>query len=237
MTDGDHGEDHSHVSGDGEHAPAHVSDSESGHDHGTDGHDHGENGRDHDENGHDHDENGHDHGEDGQVGDAEHHAGDASGVSAAVVTVSSTRSLDDDPAGDAIANLLTAAGHEVMTRDLVRDDFDGIQGAVSNLAKRGDVDVVVTTGGTGVSPDDVTPDAVEALFSKHLSGFGEEFRRRSVSEVGPMGIVSRATAGVAQGTVVAVLPGSEAAARTGTDLLTSVVEHLVGLTSEPDDDA
>ena len=216
MTDGDHGEDHSHVSGDGEHAPAHVSDSERGHDHGTDGHDHGE---------------------DGQVGDAEHHAGDASGVSAAVVTVSSTRSLDDDPAGDAIANLLTAAGHEVMTRDLVRDDFDGIQGAVSNLAKRGDVDVVVTTGGTGVSPDDVTPDAVEALFSKHLSGFGEEFRRRSVSEVGPMGIVSRATAGVAQGTVVAVLPGSEAAARTGTDLLTSVVEHLVGLTSEPDDDA
>jgi molybdenum cofactor biosynthesis protein B len=83
-----------------------------------------------------------------------------------------------------------------------------------------------------VTPDDVTPDAVEPLFSKRLQGFGEEFRRRSVDEVGPMGMASRATAGVVGVAVVAVLPGSESAARTGTELLASVLGHLVGLTGE-----
>jgi len=220
MTDGDHGADHSHVSGDGEHAPDHVPDSERGHDHrGADA-----------EAGDDHDAGG------DRVGDAAHHAADAASVGVAVVTVSSSRSIDDDPAGDAVVELLEDAGHELVTRDLVRDEFDGVQGAVANLAKREDVDAVVTTGGTGVTPDDVTPEAVEPLFSKRLPGFGEEFRRRSVAEVGPMGTVSRATAGVVAGAVVAVLPGSESAARTGTELLASVLGHLVGLADADEDE-
>jgi len=146
--------------------------------------------------------------------------------------VSSTRSLDDDPSGDLIADAFEAAGNEVVTRELIRDEFDGIQGTVVHLSNRQDVDVVVTTGGTGVTTDDVTPEAIEPILDKQLPGFGEEFRRRSVDEIGPMGIVSRALAGVAEGVVVVCLPGSESAARTGMALLQSVVGHLVALAAE-----
>ena len=215
MTDGERGQETTPAGGDGEHASEHVADSERGHDHQTDD----------------------EHASDGHAdehADDEHHANDATGVGVAVVTVSSSRSLNDDPSGDAIAAALSADGHAVVTRELVRDEFDGVQAAVSQLARRGDVDVVVTTGGTGVTPDDVTPEAVEPLFDKHLPGFGEEFRRRSVAEVGEMGLLSRATAGVANGTVVVALPGSESAATTGVDLLTSVLGHLVALAGEAD---
>ena len=174
-------------------------------------------------------ERGHDHAADD---DHDHHAEDAAGVGAAVVTVSSSRSLDDDPSGDVIATELERDGHTVATRELVRDDFDGVQGTVARLVERDDVDVVVTTGGTGVTPDDVTPEAVEPLFDKHLPGFGEEFRRRSVDEVGEMGMLSRATAGIVDDAVVVVLPGSESAATTGIALLASVLGHLVGLATD-----
>ncbi|WP_227133488.1 molybdenum cofactor synthesis domain-containing protein [Halorubellus salinus] len=211
MTDGERGQEPTSTGGDGEHAGDHVADSERGHDHATD------------------DDRGHDHATDG---DHDHHADDAAGVGAAVVTVSSSRSLDDDPSGDVIATELERDGHEVATRELVRDDFDGVQGTVARLVTRDDVDVVVTTGGTGVTPDDVTPEAVEPLFDKHLPGFGEEFRRRSVAAVGEMGMLSRATAGVVDEAVVVVLPGSESAARTGITLLATVLGHLVGLASD-----
>jgi molybdenum cofactor biosynthesis protein B len=211
MTDGERGQEHTPAGGDGEHAAEHVADSERGHDHPTDDV-----------------PDAHEHADDA------HHADDAAGVGAAVVTVSSTRTLNDDPSGDAIAAALEADGHVVETRELVRDEFDGVQASVSQLARRDDVDVVVTTGGTGVTPDDVTPEAVEPLFDKHLPGFGEEFRRRSVAEVGEMGLLSRATAGVTEGTVVVALPGSESAATTGVDLLTSVLGHLVALAGSDD---
>jgi len=219
MTDGERGQEATPTGGDGEHAAEHVADSERGHDHPTD------------DTAHD-DGSAHDH---AHVED-EHHADDAAGVGAAVVTVSSSRSLNDDASGDAIAAALSADGHAVVTRELVRDEFDGVQASVSQLARRGDVDVVVTTGGTGVTPDDVTPEAIEPLFDKGLPGFGEEFRRRSVAEVGEMGLLSRATAGVTNGTVVVALPGSESAARTGVDLLTSVLGHLVALAGGDDED-
>jgi molybdenum cofactor biosynthesis protein B len=210
MTDGERGQEATPTGGDGEHAGAHVADSERGHDHPTD----------------DDVRNAHEHADDS------HHADDATGVGAAVVTVSSTRTLENDPSGDTIAAALEADGHVVETRELVRDEFDGVQASVSQLARRGDVDVVVTTGGTGVTPDDVTPEAVEPLFDKHLPGFGEEFRRRSVAEVGEMGLLSRATAGITEGTVVVALPGSESAATTGVDLLNSILGHLVALAGD-----
>ncbi|NIS34220.1 MAG: molybdenum cofactor biosynthesis protein B, partial [Actinobacteria bacterium] len=98
--------------------------------------------------------------------------------------VTSTRTLEDDPAGDAIVAAFEAAGHEVVTRELVADDLDGVQGRVDALVGREDVDVVVTTGGTGVTPDDVTIEAVRPLFEKRLPGFGELFRRRSEADIG-----------------------------------------------------
>ena len=165
----------------------------------------------------------HDHG-------AGHHHADAEELGVAVVTVSTSRSLDDDPSGDAIEELVEGDGHEVVAHDLVADDLDGIQRAMLALTGREDVDIVVTTGGTGVTPDDVTVEAVEPLFDKGLPGFGELFRIRSYEEVGTRALGSRATAGVSEGVPVFCLPGSENAVRTAIEeLVLAEAPHLVGL--------
>ncbi|PSP52917.1 molybdenum cofactor biosynthesis protein B, partial [Halobacteriales archaeon QH_7_68_42] len=148
----------------------------------------------------------------------------------AVVTVSTSRSLDDDPSGDAIEELVEGDGHEVVAHDLVADDLDGIQRAMLALTGREDVDIVITTGGTGFTPDDVTVEAVEPLFDKGLPGFGELFRIRSYEEVGTRALGSRATAGVSEGVPVFCLPGSENAVRTAIEeLVLAEAPHLVGL--------
>ena len=191
------------------------------HDHG-DGHD-SDRGDHHDDHGHDHDgHDGHD--------DHGHHHHDADSVAVAVVTVSSSRSTDEDPAGDYIESAFEEAGHEVAVRELIPDDYDSVQGTVDRLARRKDTDAVVTTGGTGVTPDDVTPEAVRGLFAKRLPGFGELFRRLSYEEVGTRTIGSRATAGVVSATPVFCLPGSENAVRLGVDeVVLPEVGHLSGL--------
>lgn len=167
---------------------------------------------------------------DGAGADPDHHAHDAESVGAGVLTVTSTRTLDDDPSGDAIAASIEAAGHEVVIRELVADDYDRVQGAVDALVHRTDVDVVVTTGGTGVSPDDVTVEAIRPLFDTELPGFGELFRRLSFEQIGSRTVASRATAGIAAGVLVFCLPGSESAVRLGVDeIIAPEVAHLVGL--------
>jgi molybdenum cofactor biosynthesis protein B len=171
---------------------------------------------------HDHDHADHDH----------HHAHDVETLGAAVVTVSSSRSLSDDPSGDAIVAGLEDAGHEVVSRDLIGDSYDGVQGTIDALIGRNDVDIVITTGGTGVTPDDVTIEAVESLFDKQLPGFGELFRSLSFEEIGTKIVGTRATAGVANGAVVFCLPGSENAARLGVEeIVTEEASHLAGLAS------
>ncbi|ELZ53412.1 MULTISPECIES: MogA/MoaB family molybdenum cofactor biosynthesis protein [Halorubrum] len=203
----DRGEQHDHGGDDGQ-----------GNDH-SDGHDHGDHG--------DHGD-GHDHGDHGDGHDHHHH--DVDSVAVAVVTVSSSRSADEDPAGDYVAAAFEEAGHEVAVRELIPDDYDSVQGTVDRLARRKDTDAVVTTGGTGVTPDDVTPEAVRGLFAKRLPGFGELFRRLSHEEIGTRTIGSRATAGVVTTTPVFCLPGSENAARLGVDeVILPEIGHLVGL--------
>lgn len=174
--------------------------------------------------GHTHDEENHD-----------HHSHDKHDLGVAVLTVSSSRSLDDDTAGDRITDALESAGHEVTTRDLVGDDYDTVQGTVQRFVDRDDTDAVITTGGTGVTPDDVTVEAVEPLLAKELPGFGELFRRRSYDEIGTMVVATRATAGVADGVPVFCLPGSENAAALGTELIVATAGHLAGLASRDDD--
>lgn len=174
-------------------------------------------------------ESDHDH-RGGHESSHEHHAHDVETVRAAVVTVSSTRSMDTDTAGDAIQSALEDDGAEIATRDLVRDDFDNVQAAIDALVGRSDVDVVITTGGTGVSPDDVTVEAVRPLFEKELPGFGELFRRLSYDEIGTKVVGSRATAGIADGVPVFCLPGSENAARLGAEeIIVEQAGHLAGL--------
>ncbi|WP_336002036.1 MogA/MoaB family molybdenum cofactor biosynthesis protein [Halorientalis halophila] len=162
--------------------------------------------------------------------DHDHHAHDRESLGVAVVTVSSSRSRDNDPAGDVIEAALTDAGHEVVVRDVVRDDHDGVQDVVDAVVGRGDVDAVVTTGGTGVTPDDVTVEAVRPLLDKELPGFGELFRRLSYDEIGTKIVATRALAGVADGAIVFCLPGSENAARLGAEeIIVDQAPHLAGL--------
>lgn len=171
----------------------------------------------------------HDHGTDHDHG---HHHHDVDTVAVAVVTVTSSRSTDEDPSGDRIVELFETAGHEVVVRELIPDEFDSVQGTVDRLARRRDTDVVVTTGGTGVTPDDVTPEATAGLFAKELPGFGELFRRRSHEEIGTRAIGSRATAGIVEGTPVFCLPGSTSAVRLGVEeMILPTIGHLVGLAS------
>jgi len=136
-------------------------------------------------------------------------------VSAAVVSVSDTRSHDDDPGGEAVVDAFEAAGHDVVTREVLRTAHDSVQQTIDTLVRREDVTVVVTTGGTGVGPRDVTIDAVHPLVDKGLPGFGELFRRRYAESVGTDAIGTRATAGVAETTPVFCLPGDPDAARLG----------------------
>jgi len=201
------------------------------HDDGTREHDHDDTGSHGDSGPHGHDDH-HAHGHD----DHDHHAHDVSALSAAVVTVSTSRTLEEDPAGDAIAAAFESADHDVSVRDVVEDDFDTLQSTVDRLVDRDDVDAVVTTGGTGVTPDDVTIEAVSALFEKELPGFGELFRRYSEDEIGTRVVGTRATAGVVQGVPVFCLPGSENAARLGSEeLIVPEAPHLAGLARRPEE--
>ncbi|MEZ3116544.1 molybdenum cofactor biosynthesis protein B [Halobaculum sp. MBLA0147] len=190
--------------------------------HGDSGHDHG-----HDEREPDHD---HDHGHDDHDHSHDHHATDLETVGYAVVTVSSSRRLAEDTAGDAIVAAVESADDEVVVRELVADEFDGVQSRVAGLADRADIDCVVTTGGTGVTPDDVTVEAVRDLFDTELPGFGELFRELSRDEIGTRVIATRATAGIVGSVPVFCLPGSENAARLGAEeLVTAEAAHLAGL--------
>jgi molybdenum cofactor biosynthesis protein B len=191
-------------------------------------HDHGAESADeahHDHAGHE----GHDHHSDHDE-DGDHHQHDLDTLGVAVVTVSTSRDPDEDPSGDLAADLFESAGHEIAARELVPDDHDLIQGTVTNLIEREPVDVVVTNGGTGVTPDDVTPDAVRPLLDKPLPGFGELFRRLSYDEIGTMVVGTRAIGGVAKGVPVFVLPGSTNAVELGvSEIILPEVGHLAGL--------
>ncbi|TKR26109.1 MogA/MoaB family molybdenum cofactor biosynthesis protein [Natronomonas salsuginis] len=159
-----------------------------------------------------------------------HHHHDVDELGVAIVTVSSSRGIDEDAAGDAIASAIADAGHAVTVRELINDDFDTVQSIVDRLVNRGDTDCVVTTGGTGVTPDDVTVEAVTPLFDKRLPGFGELFRSLSRDEIGTRVVGTRATAGIADGAPVFCLPGSESAARLGAEaVIVEEAPHLAGL--------
>lgn len=126
----------------------------------------------------------------------------------AVLTVSDTRTTADDASGARIAELATAAGHRLVARRLVADEAPAIRGEVEALLATAGVDAVVVTGGTGYAPRDVTVEAVRPLLGREVEGFGELFRALSYAEVGAAAMLSRATAGLAGGKVVYLLPGS-----------------------------
>jgi molybdenum cofactor biosynthesis protein B len=137
----------------------------------------------------------------------------------AVLTVSDTRGLAEDRSGDTLVERLTTAGHVLATRMIERDDLDTIIERLAAWIQDPEIDVILTTGGTGVTGRDVTPEAVEAVAEKMIPGFGELFRWLSYQTIGTSTIQSRACACVAGGTYVFALPGSTGAVKDGWDLI------------------
>ena len=135
----------------------------------------------------------------------------------AVLTVSDTRSLDQDRSGSTLVERLETAGHRLAARTIVNDEVELIARQLEAWIDDPGVDVVITTGGTGVTGRDVTPEAVERVSEKLIPGFGEMFRMISYPKIGTSALQSRATAGVARGTYVFALPGSPGACRDGWD--------------------
>ncbi len=135
----------------------------------------------------------------------------------AVLTVSDTRSLEDDKSGATLAERIAGAGHAVAARAMVTDDVDKIRTQVKEWIADPGIDVIITTGGTGFTGRDVTPEAVEPLFEKRMEGFSTLFLMVSYSKIGTSAIQTRATAGVAGATYIFCLPGSPGACRDAWD--------------------
>jgi molybdenum cofactor biosynthesis protein B len=147
----------------------------------------------------------------------------------ATVTVSDTRTPATDASGERLRALLAGAGFGVTAHRIVLDEAEAIRSAVRDAIAEG-ADAVVTTGGTGVAPRDVTVEVLAALFDKTLDGFGEAFRRLSWDAIGPRAVLSRAAAGIIGGRFVAALPGSPKAVELAVnDVLIPILEHAVRL--------
>lgn len=144
----------------------------------------------------------------------------------AVLTVSDTRHEADDVSGQVLVERLQAAGHRLADKRIVPDDIYRIRALVSQWIADAEVDIVITTGGTGVTGRDSTPEAVQVLLDKQIEGFGELFRWLSWEEIGTSTLQSRCLAGVANGTYIFCLPGSAGACRTGWDrILQAQLDH------------
>jgi len=167
-------------------------------------------------------------------------------VNIAILTVSDTRTASDDRSGAILVDRVTEGGHRVAAKAIVRDDKAAIVAQLKSWIADPQIDVVIATGGTGVTGRDVTPEAFHAVYDKEIAGFGELFRFLSYQKIGTSTIQSRATAGVAGGTYLFALPGSPGACRDGWDdiirsqldnrhrpcnlveLMPRLQEHLVG---------
>jgi len=148
----------------------------------------------------------------------------------AVLTVSDTRSLDDDKSGATLAERIAAAGHTVADRAIVTDDVDEIRHQVKSWIAAPEIDVVITTGGTGFTGRDITPEAVEPLFEKRMEGFATLFLLVSHQKIGTSVIQTRATAGVANATYIFCLPGSPGACRDAWD---EILKHQLDYRYRP----
>jgi molybdopterin adenylyltransferase len=160
-------------------------------------------------------------------GRASHRAAGPESVLVSVVTISDTRTLENDSSGQYLEQALTEAGHKVVERVLIKDDPEEIKRTLQNLLA-GEAQVVITSGGTGITGRDNTVPIVESLIIKPMPGFGELFRMLSYQEVGAAAMLSRAVGGLAKGALLFALPGSSNAVKTAWEkLLKDELGHLV----------
>ncbi|GAA5216620.1 molybdenum cofactor biosynthesis protein B [Corallincola platygyrae] len=144
-----------------------------------------------------------------------HLSGPFQSLNVAVLTVSDTRTLETDTSGQLLVDSATEAGHQVVAREIAKDDIYQLRAIVSQWIASTNVQAVLVTGGTGFTGRDTTPEALTPLFDKPVEGFGELFRAISYTEIGTSTVQSRAVAGFANGTVIFCMPGSTNACRTG----------------------
>jgi molybdenum cofactor biosynthesis protein B len=150
------------------------------------------------------------------------------GVTCAVITASDTRTEDTDTSGKKIKDLLTEQHHMVASYQILKDEPTQIAAAVQALLARADIDAILINGGTGIAPRDTTFEAIQGLLEKEIPGFGELFRLLSYQDIGSAAMMTRATAGVAQGKIIVSLPGSTGAVELGmTKLVLPELGHML----------
>ena len=148
----------------------------------------------------------------------------------AVLTISDTRDLGNDLSGQILVDLLSKAGHKLAKRCLLKDENETIQSKLREWIDDPKIQVILSTGGTGISPRDTTPEAFSAVWEKEIPGFGELFRILSYESIGPATIQSRACAGIAKGTLLFALPGSPSACQEAWE---KIIEAQLDIASRP----
>ena len=151
-------------------------------------------------------------------------------INIAIVTISDTRNLDNDKSGDILEDRVLKSNHRIISRDIVKDNFEEIYELFSNLINNEKIDAIISTGGTGLTGRDITPEVMKKLFEKTIDGFGEMFRWLSYSKIGTSSLQSRAIAGVSNGTYIFCLPGSPSACCDGWD---QILIHQLDIRHKP----
>ncbi|MDC0092868.1 molybdenum cofactor biosynthesis protein B [Alphaproteobacteria bacterium] len=151
-------------------------------------------------------------------------------INISIVTISDTRNLMSDKSGDVLVQRVERSGHKLLSRKIVKDDFDQISELFQHLINDKNIDVIISTGGTGLTGRDITPEVMKTLFEKSIDGFGEMFRWLSFSKIGTSALQSRALAGVTKGTYIFCLPGSPSACKDGWD---NILVHQLDLRHKP----
>ena len=151
-------------------------------------------------------------------------------INIAVITISDSRTRENDTSGDILEKRITDAGHKMIKRTIIPDDVSKIKNTLDTMSKEEEIDCIITTGGTGLTGRDTTPEAVKAIASKHIDGFGELFRQVSFEKIGTSAIQSRAVAALINSTYVFCLPGSTGACKDGWD---EILQYQLDIRHKP----
>ena len=151
-------------------------------------------------------------------------------INIAIITISDTRTKENDTSGDTLEKRITKAGHQIIKRIIIPDDINKIKDTLEKLSSEKEIDCIITTGGTGLTGRDTTPEAIKDLASKHIDGFGELFRQVSFNKIGTSAIQSRAVAALVNTTYVFCLPGSTGACKDGWD---EILQYQLDIRHKP----
>jgi len=151
-------------------------------------------------------------------------------INIAVITISDSRTKENDTSGDTLEKRISDAGHKMIKRTIIPDDVSKIKDTLDTISKEVEIDCIITTGGTGLTGRDTTPEAVKAIASKHIDGFGELFRQVSFEKIGTSAIQSRAVAALINSTYVFCLPGSTGACKDGWD---EILQYQLDIRHKP----